>query len=56
MKCPYCKAEDDKEHTHRVLRPYDYGIAIKRRRRCWHCKKTFTTWEEYAKEKTSNDY
>ena len=49
MRCPYCKAWDD-IYRHRVLRKIDYGFAIKRYRRCWKCKRTFHSYEEYDQD------
>lgn len=42
MKCPFCQHEDTQ-----VLdtRPSDEGDTIRRRRRCIHCEKRFTTYE-----------
>jgi transcriptional repressor NrdR len=45
MKCPYCKADND-----RVIdsRSGDEGFAIRRRRQCLKCEKRFTTFERVA--------
>jgi transcriptional repressor NrdR len=42
MRCPWCKADDD-----RVIdsRPADAGAAIRRRRECASCTRRFTTYE-----------
>ena len=42
MKCPFCKAEND-----RVIetRTSDDGFVIRRRRACRMCRKRFTTYE-----------
>lgn len=42
MKCPHCKADND-----RVIdsRGSDDDVAIRRRRECLSCKKRFTTYE-----------
>jgi transcriptional repressor NrdR len=42
MRCPWCKADDD-----RVIdsRPADGGAAIRRRRECGSCTRRFTTYE-----------
>src|SRR3989339_2091666 len=48
MKCPYCRADND-----RVLdsRASEDGFAIRRRRECLSCKKRYTTYERL--ERTS---
>jgi transcriptional repressor NrdR len=42
MRCPWCKAEDD-----RVVdsRPAEGGAAIRRRRECHACARRYTTFE-----------
>jgi transcriptional repressor NrdR len=42
MRCPWCKAEDD-----RVVdsRPAEGGAAIRRRRECRSCRRRYTTFE-----------
>jgi len=42
MKCPYCRADND-----RVLdtRASEDGLAIRRRRECLDCKRRYTTYE-----------
>lgn len=42
MKCPFCGAADTQVVDSRVT---DEGISIRRRRRCNHCEKRFTTFE-----------
>ncbi len=42
MKCPFCGTEDTQVIDSRVN---DEGDAIRRRRRCNHCDKRFTTYE-----------
>jgi transcriptional repressor NrdR len=44
MRCPYCDADKDRL---KVIdsRSCDAGKAIRRRRRCLHCGKRFTTYE-----------
>jgi transcriptional repressor NrdR len=42
MRCPYCGNDDTLVFSTRVS---DYGGAIRRRRRCQHCEKRFTTYE-----------
>lgn len=42
MKCPFCKADDTQVIDSRVN---DEGDSIRRRRRCNHCDKRFTTYE-----------
>lgn len=44
MRCPFCDA--DKDHLKVIdSRSGEGGRAIRRRRRCLHCKKRFTTYE-----------
>ena len=42
MKCPYCRADND-----RVIdsRAHEEGIAIRRRRLCQNCRRRYTTYE-----------
>ena len=42
MKCPWCKADED-----RVVdsRPVDGGESIRRRRECRACRRRYTTFE-----------
>ena len=42
MRCPWCRAEDD-----RVVdsRPAEGGAAIRRRRECRSCKRRYSTFE-----------
>jgi transcriptional repressor NrdR len=42
MRCPWCKAEDD-----RVVdsRPAEGGLAVRRRRECHACGRRYTTFE-----------
>ncbi|AZG10411.1 transcriptional repressor NrdR [Pigmentiphaga sp. H8] len=42
MKCPFCRHEDTQVMDTRVL---EEGSAIRRRRRCTHCDRRFTTYE-----------
>lgn len=42
MKCPFCGAVDTQVIDSRVN---DEGDSIRRRRRCAHCEKRFTTYE-----------
>lgn len=42
MKCPFCQHEDTQVLDTRVS---EEGDAIRRRRRCAHCDKRFTTYE-----------
>lgn len=42
MKCPFCRHEDTQVMDTRVL---EEGGAIRRRRRCAHCDRRFTTYE-----------
>lgn len=42
MRCPYCRANDDKVID---SRPGDEGAAIRRRRECLACGRRFTTFE-----------
>lgn len=47
MKCPFCKADDD-----RVVdsRSSESGWAIRRRRECQSCNRRFTTYEKAEQE------
>lgn len=42
MKCPFCQHEDTQVLDTRAS---DEGDTIRRRRRCIHCEKRFTTYE-----------
>ena len=42
MRCPYCNHDDTQVVE---TREADEGGAIRRRRRCQHCEKRFTTYE-----------
>ncbi|MBI9015650.1 MAG: transcriptional repressor NrdR [Phycisphaerae bacterium] len=42
MRCPYCKADDDKVVDSRAG---EQGRVIRRRRQCLKCDKRFTTYE-----------
>jgi transcriptional repressor NrdR len=42
MRCPYCHREDTQVTDSRLSAD---GQAVKRRRRCKHCEKRFTTYE-----------
>lgn len=42
MKCPFCRHDDTQVMDTRVL---EEGSAIRRRRRCTHCDRRFTTYE-----------
>jgi transcriptional repressor NrdR len=42
MKCPFCKHEDTQVID---TRGYEEGNLVRRRPRCAHCKKRFTTFE-----------
>ena len=42
MRCPFCRAEDDKVVD---SRPGDDGASIRRRRECLACKRRYTTYE-----------
>ena len=42
MKCPYCKAEDDKVVDSRASND---GAVIRRRRECTKCERRYTTYE-----------
>jgi transcriptional repressor NrdR len=42
MRCPYCRVDNDKVIDSRTGQD---GFAIRRRRRCVHCNRKFTTYE-----------
>jgi transcriptional repressor NrdR len=42
MRCPWCKADDDKVVDSRLV---DRGGAVRRRRECKSCRRRFTTFE-----------
>lgn len=42
MRCPYCKADNDKVIDSRAT---EGGVCIRRRRRCLDCDRRFTTYE-----------
>lgn len=42
MRCPFCKADDDKVIDSRAT---EAGASIRRRRRCLKCGRRFTTYE-----------
>jgi transcriptional repressor NrdR len=42
VRCPYCRANDDKVVDSRVA---DEGVAIRRRRECLACGRRYTTYE-----------
>ena len=42
MKCPYCRAEDDKVVDSRASND---GVVIRRRRECTKCNRRYTTYE-----------
>ena len=42
MKCPFCRADNDKVIDSRAS---DEGFAIRRRRECLSCSKRYTTYE-----------
>lgn len=42
MRCPWCKADDDKVVDSRLV---DRGEAVRRRRECKGCRRRFTTFE-----------
>lgn len=42
MKCPYCRAEDDKVVDSRSS---NEGSVVRRRRECGKCKRRYTTYE-----------
>ncbi|MCB9158368.1 MAG: transcriptional regulator NrdR [Caldilineaceae bacterium] len=43
MRCPYCN-----QTQHKVIDTRDAGDAIRRRRKCEHCGRRFTTYENVA--------
>ena len=42
MRCPFCKADDDKVVDSRLT---EAGRSIRRRRKCLRCGRRFTTYE-----------
>ena len=42
MICPFCRVDNDRVIDSRTSQ---YGLAIRRRRECLHCKRRFTTYE-----------
>ena len=51
MKCPYCGEVDSKVID---SRPTEDGEKIRRRRECLNCKKRFTTYEIFDRQKLLN--
>jgi transcriptional repressor NrdR len=47
MKCPFCKADNDRVVDSRAS---EGGFAIRRRRECLGCKRRFTTYEKAEAE------
>jgi transcriptional repressor NrdR len=47
MKCPFCKADNDRVVDSRAS---EGGYAIRRRRECLDCKRRFTTYEKAEQE------
>lgn len=47
MRCPFCRAEDDKVVD---SRPGDDGASIRRRRECLACKRRYTTYERVERQ------
>ena len=47
MKCPFCKADNDRVVDSRAS---EGGFAIRRRRECLDCKRRFTTYEKAEAE------
>jgi len=47
MKCPFCKADNDRVVDSRAS---EAGYAIRRRRECLECKRRFTTYEKAEQE------
>lgn len=47
MKCPFCKADNDRVVDSRAS---EGGYAIRRRRECLECKRRFTTYEKAEQE------
>lgn len=47
MRCPFCRAEDDKVVD---SRPGDDGASIRRRRECLACKRRYTTYERIERQ------
>lgn len=46
MRCPFCKADDDKVVDSRTS---GQGFVIRRRRKCGNCGRRFTTYERMEK-------
>ncbi len=44
MRCPYCKADDDRVIDSRSV---EGGAAIRRRRACGKCERRYTTYERF---------
>ena len=42
MKCPFCRADNDRVVDSRSIQD---GFAIRRRRECFNCKRRYTTYE-----------
>ena len=47
MRCPFCRAEDDKVVD---SRPGDDGASIRRRRECLACNRRYTTYERIERQ------
>jgi transcriptional repressor NrdR len=47
MRCPFCRAEDDKVVDSRAG---DDGASIRRRRECLACKRRYTTYERIERQ------
>jgi len=47
MRCPFCRAEDDKVVD---SRPGDDGASTRRRRECLACKRRYTTYERIERQ------
>ena len=47
MRCPFCRAEDDKVID---SRSGDDGASIRRRRECLACKRRYTTYERIERQ------
>ena len=47
MKCPFCKADNDRVVDSRAS---ENGYAIRRRRECQSCERRFTTYEKAEQE------
>src|SRR5262245_20691756 len=48
MRCPFCKKDNDKVIDSRSA---DEGRAVRRRRECLECHRSFTTYEHVAEAK-----